>query len=121
MFPSAGVASPTDARSLRWRINVARVIHGRAPLHLSSELHHIAAQAVIWMATHDRIRDPVAPCYPGGSNAGVGVSIAGLHRAFMDSPSHRANVLDRRYHTVGTAARRDSRGYLWVAEVFCGG
>lgn len=40
-----------------------------------------------------------------------------VHAAVMDSPPHRANVLDRDFTQVGVGAvERDGR--LWVVEVF---
>jgi len=90
-------------------------------LRYDSDLHHVAVAAVIWMAANHQIKDPNPPCFYGGSNAGVGVSVRKLHRAFMLSADHKRNILDPHYTHAATATRRDERGQLWVAEVFCAG
>ena len=46
-----------------------------------------------------------------------GFTVRGLHRQFMQSAPHRANILDPRMRQVGVGiVRRD--GALWVTEVF---
>ncbi|HEV8162947.1 MAG TPA: CAP domain-containing protein [Actinomycetota bacterium] len=37
-----------------------------------------------------------------GQNVGVGSSVEGLQRAFMDSPPHRANILRRKTNLFGS-------------------
>jgi hypothetical protein len=75
-----------------------------------SHLHHradLAAQVSSWVTTSWlRI----------GENVGHGGDVAGLHRAFMDSPGHRANVLGD-YDHVGVGAE-DRGGSIWVTFVF---
>jgi hypothetical protein len=51
-----------------------------------------------------------------GENVGRGGSVSSLHAAFMDSPSHRANILgDYNYAGIGTGV---SNGVLYVTVVF---
>ncbi|MDQ3987047.1 MAG: CAP domain-containing protein [Actinomycetota bacterium] len=52
-----------------------------------------------------------------GENVGVGGDVVSLHRAFMDSPAHKANVLRSAYNHVGVGVHR-SDNYLWVTIVF---
>lgn len=49
-------------------------------------------------------------------NVGRGTSVAGIHRAFMASPTHRANVLGD-WRTVGVGIH-EARGQLWVTVRF---
>ncbi len=51
-------------------------------------------------------------------NVGRGTSIASVHKSFMASSGHRANILDRRWDRVGTghAVGRDGRTY--TVQVF---
>ena len=50
-------------------------------------------------------------------NVGVGYSVRGLHRAFLRSTAHRANILDPGMRQIGLGVvSRDGR--LWVTEVF---
>ncbi len=50
-------------------------------------------------------------------NVGVGPSPAEMHRALMESPHHRENILDPKVNSVGIAVVF-SRGSLWVVEDF---
>ena len=52
-----------------------------------------------------------------GENVGRGDTVRSLHRAFMRSPSHRANILDGTYNHVGVGTAR-AGGKLWVSVVF---
>jgi hypothetical protein len=52
-----------------------------------------------------------------GENVGVGPSAGSIHTAFMDSSSHRANILGDFTH-VGIGAVRESDSKLWVTVVF---
>jgi uncharacterized protein YkwD len=54
-----------------------------------------------------------------GENVGVGGDTVELHEAFMDSPSHRHNVLSGDYERVGVGSLV-SGGRLWVTVVFVG-
>jgi uncharacterized protein YkwD len=52
-----------------------------------------------------------------GENVGFGPDVRTVQTAFMRSPLHRANILDRRFTRLGTAAvRRGTR--VWVVQVF---
>ena len=54
-----------------------------------------------------------------GENVGVtGGTIGGLQQAFMESPGHRANILNRAFHRVAVGTYRDARGLLWVTVFF---
>ncbi len=56
-----------------------------------------------------------------GENVGVtGGTIGGLENAFMKSPDHRANILNRSFHRVALGTYRDANGYLWVTVFFYG-
>jgi uncharacterized protein YkwD len=40
------------------------------------------------------------------------------HQALMNSPGHRANILEPRYEKVGVGIYRNARGEFWVTEMF---
>ena len=46
------------------------------------------------------------------------VSVPGAHRAFMNSPGHRENVLDRGWRRIGIGIHCTPRGQFWVTEMF---
>jgi uncharacterized protein YkwD len=52
-----------------------------------------------------------------GQNVGVGNSVEGLQRAFMDSPPHRATILRRKTNLFGVGTYI-SRGRIWVTVDF---
>ena len=52
-----------------------------------------------------------------GENIGVGSSIKSLHRAFMDSAPHRANLLYSSFRHVGVGVVR-KHDRIWVTFVF---
>lgn len=52
-----------------------------------------------------------------GENVGYGGTVSGLHLAFMNSPGHRANILDPAYTHVGVGVVVEG-SRIWVAEVF---
>ncbi len=52
-----------------------------------------------------------------GENVGYGGTVSGLHAAFMNSPSHRSNLLDPAYTHVGLGVAVQN-STIWVVEVF---
>jgi uncharacterized protein YkwD len=54
-----------------------------------------------------------------GENVGAGVDPYGLYKAYMASPDHRANMLDKRFDHVGISfVVRD--GIMWSTMIFYG-
>jgi hypothetical protein len=58
-----------------------------------------------------------SPPVPGGENVGVGPDWRTVYAAFMDSPPHRANILDEDWSRVGIGAHRDG-DRVWIVLVF---
>jgi uncharacterized protein YkwD len=125
-------SQPAQARAtlegeLQTRHNHARWTREIRRLTLSASLsqkaeRHSRAMAARGYIYHSRCLTCVFSGYSwsvGGENVGVGASIRSLHRAFMDSPPHRRNVLYRSYRYVGIGVVR-SGGRLWVTVLFMG-
>ncbi|XXT18092.1 CAP domain-containing protein [Sorangium sp. So ce429] len=55
-----------------------------------------------------------------GENVASSSTTEGAHRAIWASPSHRGNLLDRRYGRTGVAVVRDPSGRVWVTQLFAG-
>jgi uncharacterized protein YkwD len=53
-----------------------------------------------------------------GENVARNVDIDDAHRRLMNSPGHRANILDRRFSGIGLGVYRSSTGSLYVTESF---
>ncbi len=97
---------------------------GFAALVRTSDLDQIAARHAAEMAARGAIFHnadlgrQVQNWQALGENVGVGPDVATLHQAFLDSPAHRANILDARYGDVGIGVATTGDGHLWVVEVF---
>jgi uncharacterized protein YkwD len=55
----------------------------------------------------------------GGENVGVASSLTDLQEAFMASPPHRRNILQRRFDHAAIGVVM-SGGRLWVTVIFYG-
>lgn len=53
-----------------------------------------------------------------GENVGVGQSPDELHAAFMESPTHRANLMSTSFKEIGIGTVQGDDGRLYVAQVF---
>lgn len=53
-----------------------------------------------------------------GENAAMGQTLDAAHRALMNSPLHRKNLLDRRFSHLGVGISRDPAGTLFVVQDF---
>jgi len=105
------------------RINAERSQRGLRSLSWSEELAGVARRHAQRMANEDHLyhnpnlRNEVDNWEVLGENVGYGPGVDDLHQAFMNSSSHRANILDPVYTQVGVGTVwRD--GTLWVTQVF---
>jgi hypothetical protein len=99
---SAGMASYSVASDL---VSIARA-HS-ADMARSQTLYHnpsLTSQVSNWQAV--------------GENVGEGPNVDDIHTAFMNSPDHRANILDHDFTQVGIGVVVDKNGIIWVTEVF---
>jgi murein L,D-transpeptidase YcbB/YkuD len=119
---SARAASPTEAAFVS-RLNAARTAHGVARLAVRAELvavaraqsARMARRAVLYHNPH--LTTEVRNFRWVGENVGYGPTSQAVHAAFMNSPLHRANILDTDYTEVGIGTTVVN-GVVWVAEVF---
>jgi uncharacterized protein YkwD len=110
--------------AVRNDINQSRIDAGLAPLVENVVLDMKAdqwAQALrdqcrIW---HSRLADGAPPEWMKlGENVGMGGNIDQVHVAYMNSPGHKANILDPKFSAIGTAAVwGDCNGYHTVFTV----
>ncbi|MGH2794165.1 MAG: CAP domain-containing protein [Actinomycetota bacterium] len=54
-----------------------------------------------------------------GENVGMGPTCGSIHDAFMASPGHKANILDKDYNQIGVGVVVKD-GTIYVTEVFAG-
>lgn len=130
--PPSGVTVDRTAESYLFeKLNEERTSAGREPLASDPSLVALARRKARDMAVHQYFSH-VSPVYGtvfdmlkaeginykwAGENIGRGASAASIHRGFVDSPEHRANLLSAGYTRVGVGAVR-YRGKLYVAQVF---
>lgn len=91
---------------------------------MSDRLTQIAEDWARWMANHHTLKhnpnlaSEVNNWQSLGENVGSGTSEGPIHRAFMNDPYHRDNILSRTFTLVGIGTARDENGRLYVDEVF---
>lgn len=112
-------------RKLVRHVNKARGDHGRVKLRFDPELSRVARVHTKEMMRRGelfhskKLGERVTKWRVLGENVGRGNGARELHRMFMSSETHRANVVHKRFRHVGVGVKRDSRG-LWVTVVFQG-
>ena len=112
-------------RGFARKMNKARRRSGRRRLSLDPEASKVAMahtrsmfrKATLFHSPHGQLGRRVTRWTVLGENIGVGGGVKSLHKAFMASPLHRANVLYSRFRHVGVGAAK-KRGRLWVTVVF---
>src|SRR5687768_3756533 len=103
----ASSASDGDADAFVSAINSSRSGAGAGTLTPAADLvsvanEHAAAMAARGSIYHNpSLGQQVTNWEVVGENVGVGPDVATLHQAFLDSPAHKANILDGRYAEVG--------------------
>jgi uncharacterized protein YkwD len=120
-------AFSTPVRTMRSLINQTRVFYSRVGLRLNARLSLVAQRHSARMAKGNRLHHNPnlvkdvgnMPWKILGENVGVGATVDTLHKAFMNSPSHRSNILKRPYRLVGIGVVF-SGGRTWVTVVFYG-
>lgn len=131
MLTSLATAAPASAapsvrsaeRAFVSSINSYRRGTHRAQLRTSASLTLVArrwAQSMARsnrLAHNPRVTSQVRSWRYLGENVGVGGSTSSLHRAFVHSAPHRANLLSTRYTYVGVGVAY-GHGRMWVVEVF---
>lgn len=109
------------------RINTARASLGQGRLHLDRDLSKAARVHTLEMARRSELYHTPSHLLTRrvtnwvilGENVGVGGDVGSLHRAFMNSAPHRANVVHTGYRHVGIGTFH-RHGRLWVTVIFEG-
>ena len=112
-------------REFAKKINTARRIAGAGGLQLDKQLSKVARKHanemdkknLLYHTPSSKLRWRVTRWNHLGENVGAGQTVTSLHQAFMNSPSHRSNVLDRDFRHVGVGVHKD-KNYMWVTIVF---
>ncbi|MFP5332164.1 MAG: CAP domain-containing protein, partial [Acidimicrobiia bacterium] len=121
---SAG-ASPAEEGDFVSLINQARTSNGLTTLSIKSDLvgyarrhtEKMIASGSIFHSTSAELSSASTGWVVLGENVGRGKHASSLHTAFMNSPSHRANVLGD-FDRIGVGANRSADGVLFVTVIF---
>jgi uncharacterized protein YkwD len=110
-------------RSLAKKTNSARSNHGVRRLSLDPQISHVAKRHSRSMASkytlyhNASLGSQVTRWRMLGENVGYAGSVKKVHRAFMNSAGHRANILKPRYRHMGVGVVRKG-GRIWATVVF---
>ena len=121
---SAGAAGDSNAASFVSKANAARQSRGMRAYVVKSDLAAVATRHSQRMASKNslyhnpNLGSEVSGWQIVGENVGSGGSVDSIHQALMDSPTHRANILSREFTEIGVGTVTDSRGVIWVTQVF---
>lgn len=114
--------------AFRRKMNRERVDRGKGRLSLDPELsksarvhtREMVERDLLHHTTETDLRRRVSGWSSLGENVGVGATVDSLHRAFMASPPHRANILYPTFRHVGIGVV-ESSGRMWVTVLFSSG
>jgi uncharacterized protein YkwD len=126
------LATPTDdAEALVEMLNAARATENSPALTRHPALdaiaqRHAEAMRRLKRVAHDagdgnprsRVNTALPSALATGENVAHALDIRRAHRALWASPSHRENLLQPRFDTVGIGVAVDPDGSIWVCEVF---
>lgn len=117
----------SERRFARLINNSRSDLGGLGKLKLDPELSRVAKkqardmakQGKIFHSPTTRLQNRITNWLTLGENVGVGATARSLHKAFMASPTHKANIVGPTYKNVGVfTVKRDGR--LWVVVIFEG-
>jgi uncharacterized protein YkwD len=127
MAPAAraadGDSDPSSASTLTTLTNQDRAGAGLGSLAVASDLVAVAVQHSKDMAAKGSIYHNPDLASQGGSwqviaeNVGKGATPDAINSGFMQSPTHRANILNNQVTQIGIGIVT-SGGTLWVTEIF---
>ena len=124
--PTAAFADSSASMESQFvaKMNAARQAAGLRPYAVASDLTSIARQHSAQMASkqslyhNPNLTSQVQNWQAVGENVGEGPTVSDIHNAFMQSPEHKANILDHDFTQVGIGVVVDKNGIIWVTEDF---
>lgn len=123
LVPTAAFAGPNEGDFFS-AANSARASAGLHAYAYASDLASVARGQAARMAAsgvlahNPNLGSAISNWQGLAENVGTGTDWATIHQAFMDSPEHRAAILDSGYTEMGVGTAVDKKGNLWVSEVF---
>jgi uncharacterized protein YkwD len=87
-----------DSYAESWARNMAK----------KQRLYHQELGPILSKCKLSQVGENIAFGYPSGKS---------VTKAWIGSPPHKANLLNRRHRLIGVGAVRDKNGYWWVSEI----
>ena len=126
---AAAGCMPADAKTFLDRTNSLRSSYGLRAYKQHDTLTRKAESWAQHMAStgklaHSNLADGLGSLNWKALGENVGYSsptsntLLTIHNMFVKSSSHKANLLSSRFTHMGVGVAKDSRGRVWVAEVF---
>jgi hypothetical protein len=122
--PTAFASSYTFESQFVAKLNAARQAAGLQPYSVAADLTSVARSHSARMASSNSLyhnpslTSDVSNWQAVGENVGTGPNVDDIHTAFMNSPDHRANILDHDFTQVGVGVSVDKNGTIWVTQDF---
>jgi hypothetical protein len=119
-----GLLRAVAGQDLTAMTNADRVSRGLRSLSTANDLQSLAQQRADEMARSGRLAHTtnlgsrVSGWQRLGENVGRGPKLPDIETAFMNSPSHRENILDPAFTQLGVGVTFDGGKYLYVAVIF---
>jgi uncharacterized protein YkwD len=93
--------------------NEARVAHGLEPLEVDATLMASARKHAEWMGSNGMFHSRL----PVGENiAKLQPDVETVHAAWMNSPPHKANILNRAWTHIGVASFNNNGRIYWCVQ-----
>jgi uncharacterized protein YkwD len=112
-------------RAFAKKTNHARAAHGLPKVHIDPQLSKTASKhtgkmvskTLLYHTTNSQFYSWVTNWSMVGEIVGEGGGVKSLQHAFMHSPEHRANILEKSFKYVGVGVKRKN-GLMWVTVQF---
>jgi uncharacterized protein YkwD len=127
----AATGAPDEATAIHRMVDAARQSERLGKLRRDERLDRVAEAHAEAMLRARRVGHDVGNGDPPSRVEAAGLSLAAAgenvvhaanlrraHRALWASPSHRSNVLQKRFDAIGIGVSKDEDGSVWVCEVF---
>jgi hypothetical protein len=111
-------------------VNQTRASNGRAPVASNDALRWIARRQTQAMASagyiyhsSDLAQQADARALPWttlGENVGKGPGVNEIQQAFLNSPTHRENILHRDFNALGVGGMADPQQVMYFTQTFAG-
>lgn len=119
--------SKRTERRFTAKMNSARADHGLGNYTLDKQLSRVARQHTqamvsageVFHSDRTKLGKKVTRWYTLSENVGRGATVSGMHKAFMASEGHRANILYSSFKHVGVGTVKKD-GIIYVSVVFEG-